>query len=128
MEEAYMTGARMGAASRDAQAPEYTGKWKHKVSLGLKFNTLESLYMDNRFHMETAAGQIRTVGWHWILGLRIHPSIDLFHEHHSRHVLDQESQSAKLYDKQTSRNFPVEDSYGIRLNIYMGKPGRSILP
>lgn len=121
-----MTGARLGEGSRDPLAPQYTGSWESRAALGFRFNILGSLYWDNYVHME-ATSVPKTVGWHWMLGLRVHPSVDLFHEHHSRHLMDEMSTTNQSYDGRIGRNnFPVEDSYGIRFNIYTGTKGKSI--
>lgn len=126
LEELSMTHARLGDASRDPLAPQYSGDWLYKTSLMFRFNVLGPLYWDNRVHTEATNGGVRTVGWWWMLGLRIHPNLDIFHEHHSRHIMDESSPNAILYGNK-SRNFPVEDSYGIKLNIYKGRNGWSIL-
>lgn len=127
LEEMYMTGAYLNPASRDPLAPQYTGDWDTREALAFRFNVLGALYWDNQLHMETALGAPRTVGWHWMLGMRLTPQLDMFYEHHSRHTLDQTSGSNDLYRGDPTRdNFPVEDSYGIRLNIYTGTKGTSI--
>jgi hypothetical protein len=127
LEEISFTGARLGARSRDPLAPQYTGSWTHRAALQFRFNILDSLYWDNRAHTEVAASAVRTVGWWWTLGLRVHPQLDLFWEHHSRHIVDEQVPGREMYPTQQSRNFPVEDSYGLKLNVYLGERGRSIL-
>lgn len=126
LEELTMTHARLGEASRIPQAPQYTGYWLYRTSLNMRFNFLGPLYWDNKVHMEATQASPKTVGWWWMLGLRVHPQIDIFYEHHSQHIMDTESPSAQLYKEQRSRNFPVEDSYGIKFNIYEGAKGWSI--
>lgn len=126
LEEVSLTGARLGAATRDPLAPQYTGAWNYRAALAFRFNILGALYWDNRVHTEAASSAVRTVGWWWMLGLRLHPQVDLFWEHHSRHIVDQASNSYDQYPEQKSRNFPVEDSYGIRFNLYTGDKGRAL--
>lgn len=126
LEEVYMTGAKLNGASRDPLAPQYTYRWEDRATLGFRFNVLGALYWDNILHTETAVGAPKTVGWHWILGMRVVPELDLIYEHHSRHLMDYPSPSDILYEDRTKDNFPVEDSYGIKLNIFTGTKGRSI--
>lgn len=125
LEEVYMTGAKMGAPSRDPMAPQYTGEWENRAALGFRFNLLGAMYWDNYVHME-ATTVPKTVGWHWVLGVRLHPAVDIFHEHHSRHLLDEKSPTNYIYENPNRTNFPVEDSYGLRFNIYTGTKGKAI--
>lgn len=126
LEEMYMTGARLNPTSRDPLAPQYTGEWESREALHFRFNILGALYWDNEVHMETTTVP-KTVGWHWMAGIRVVPALDLFYEHHSRHEMDGTSPSATLYDKgENQATFPVEDSYGIRINIFEGTKGGSL--
>jgi hypothetical protein len=129
LEEFSVQGAKMNAASRDPIAPEYTGYWDYRAQANFRFNLFEALYWDNNVHTEAAYGAVRTVGWHWVLGLRVTAQIDVFHEHHSRHAMDRRPDSYDNYGSAPRKNaFPVEDSYGIKFNIYNAdKNGRSIL-
>lgn len=126
LEELTFTGAKLGSPSRDPMAPQYTDKWEYRGTLSWRFNILGPLYWDNKAHLETAVSSPRTVGWWWMAGLRITPQLDLFWEHHSRHILDQPNPSEYQYESRTSRNFPVEDSYGVALRIWEAPRGRSI--
>lgn len=126
LEEMSMTAAKLGAATRDPLAPHETGAWTSRVALNWRFNILGPVYWDNQAHMENTHSAVRTVGWHWMFGIRLMPALDIFYEHHSRHILDQESPTGDEYDRKASRNFPVEDSYGLKFNIYTGPKGRSI--
>lgn len=127
LEELYMSGASMNPASRDPLAPQYTGYWESRAALKMKFNVLGALYWDNDVHTEAADGAPKTVGWHWVLGVRVNPQIDLFEEHHSRHLMDEASPTERMYpDYRTHHTFPVEDSYGVRFNIYLGTKGESL--
>lgn len=126
LEELSFTGAKLGAASRDPIAPHYTDKWEYRGNLNMRLNFLGPVYWDNRVHTETAQSGVRTVGWWWMVGLRLHPQLDVFWEHHSRHILDQPNPTEYSYENRSSRNFPVEDSYGVKLNIYEGPKGRSL--
>ena len=75
-------------------------------------------------HLETIdAKTVKTVGWHWELGLRLHKNLMIFHEHHSKHILDE----GPHHSPYTGRNqFPVEDSFGIRIKLIEEKTGRGI--
>ena len=110
--------------TRDPLAPQYTGFWKDRGAIEWRINVLKALYWDNNMHLETIdAKTVKTVGWHWELGLRLHKRLMIFHEHHSRHVLDEPA--PELY---YGRNqFPVEDSFGIRIKVVEEKVGRGIL-
>ena len=66
------------------------------------------LRWDNRVHGEGTEAQFRTVGWQYRLGLQLGPKFSLYHEHHSRHVLD-----ADRDDK-----FPLENFYGARVVFF----------
>jgi len=60
-----------------------------------------------------------TVGWHWEFGGELTDGIELYYEHHSRHVMD--SEQPYFYDVDSNtlyrHRFPVEDSIGIRFTI-----------
>src|SRR5690349_5709266 len=77
--------------NRDPYAPEYDGRWAYRASANFRLNLFESFYWDNNVHTEAIqSGTVKTVGWHWEAGLRISESIDIFHEHHSRHVMEED--------------------------------------
>jgi hypothetical protein len=109
--------------SRDPYAPQYTGYWKDRAAIEWRINLLKAIYWDNNMHLETIdAKTVKTVGWHWELGLRIHKRLQIFHEHHSRHILDETP--AEIYP--TRNQFPVEDSFGIRIKLIEEKVGRGL--
>jgi|LakMenEpi03Aug12_release.lakeMendotaPanAssembly.Ray.scaffolds.fasta_scaffold30464_19 hypothetical protein len=115
--------AQFKAYSRDPYAPQYTGYWKDRAAIEWRINVLKSLYWDNNMHLETIdAKTVKTVGWHWELGLRLHKKLQIFHEHHSRHILDEPG--LELYNGKNQ--FPVEDSFGIRIKLIDEKVGRGI--
>lgn len=76
------------------------------------------LYWDNTLHFDQSNldQQIKHAGWWYFIGATILPTnkfgggMDLFFEHHSRHVLEQTR----------SQHFPVYDRYGIRF-IFLKK-------
>lgn len=86
-----------------------------EVSVHLDTTLLSYAYWNNIIHTgtdasPTEAGQFRTVGWQFDLGLRVADWLDVQYEHHSQHILDW----------QGPMHFPVEDSIGV--NIYLYRP------
>lgn len=74
-----------------------------------------TMYWKNMLHFDQSreSGQIRHGGWEFELGFNIWPGegppkIDIFHQHHSRHILEDTRET----------HFPVYDRAGIRLHIY----------
>lgn len=98
--------------NRDPYVPD-TSHWKYRASTTFRIGIADTLYWHNNLHTEAVAnGTVKTVGWHWIVGLRVSKYIDLFAEHHSRHVMEE------YRPTRDGRNtFPVEDSIGIRFKI-----------
>lgn len=74
------------------------------------------LYMKNSLHMDEGYDQhIVAAGWQYEVGATVWRSgtgqgVQLFHQHHSQHELDDASESGDHY--------PVYDRNGIRLIIY----------
>lgn len=105
--------------NRDPMTPQYTSDaYDYRAALQFDVSLLKYGTWENDVHMETLdSGEVKTVGWHWIAGVRAGRYLDLIYEHHSRHVMDEDQQS-----RQQDRNnkFPVEDSYGIRIHL-LGK-------
>lgn len=82
--------------------------------------------MNNTVHTEGTESQLQTVGWHYEMGIRMNSQISIFHEHHSRHRLDSEVADTGR-DPSSRTKFPVEDSYGVRLQFYINPtPKRSL--
>lgn len=121
-----MKGARF-SCNRDPMTPDiecnsYTGRAQADFNLRI----LEVFYWDNQVHTEGVAAKVETVGWHWELGLHITDQIDIFHEHHSRHRMDDTTPIDFNKDGKPDK-FPVEDSYGIKFIFYMNpEPHRSL--
>lgn len=74
-----------------------------------------SLYWLNKLHFDQdrVTGHIKHAGWQYELGIPLWmdkgtPRIELFRQHHSRHLLEETR----------SVHFPVYDRTGIRLRIY----------
>lgn len=76
------------------------------------------VYMFNMLHFDQSdeTGRIVHAGWKYELGLSLFPTkrdknrgqIEVFHQHHSRHILEQERDA----------HFPVYDRVGIRFRIW----------
>lgn len=116
--------AQMRADSRDPYTPEYTGRWKGRAAIQWRVSAMGALYWDNDCHVETIDnGVVATVGWKWELGLRVTKQVSIFNAHHSRHSV--ESMPEKRFESVSQ--FPVDDSYGIRIHFILGgKEGASI--
>lgn len=107
---------KLNKNNRDPYAPEYTGMWKEQIALKWDLALLKYGYWNNHVHTETVepSGVVKGVGWQYELGIHVDKYVDIFKMHHSRHILDQEPD--ELFPH--SRNqFPVEDGYGIRINL-----------
>lgn len=94
-----------------------------ELEYGMSFNTDLTiarygdfqLYWKNNLHFDQSSysGHIKHAGWQYELGLPIFfnkkaPKIELFKQHHSRHVLEETRTTL----------FPVYDRYGLRFSIY----------
>lgn len=99
-------------ANRDPQI--YSEEhFRHRVQFDLGLQFLKYGFWKNNIHLETNRSQVKTAGWEYDMGVHLGPYIDVFHHHHSRHVLDS--------DNDIPGKFPVEDSYGVRFNFIGGK-------
>lgn len=108
---------KLNSTNRDPYAPDYTGRWGERAALKFNLNVLHYLYWDNNIHTETIdTGQVKTVGWEWEAGVRIWKYFDVFHHHHSRHIMDEPAQRDYKYPD-TRTQFPVEDGVGIRFKF-----------
>lgn len=91
--------------NRDPYFPD-KNDWTTKTDLYWSVR-LYRIFWDNDVHMGMDKSQVRTVGWQYILGIHITDWLDLVKDHHSRHVME----------NTLPQHFPVEDSYGFRLNF-----------
>jgi len=100
----------------DIQCYDYVGRVAAEFDLRM-FN--DWVFWRNEIHGEGVDAKFVTMGWHYEIGIDL-GMVELFWEHHSKHVLDSEQPdywSDRLGDWRQHK-FPVEDSYGIRLNFY----------
>lgn len=78
-------------------------------ALILDWSILGRIYWNNRFHMATdESARVRHAGWEFETGIHLW-QIDLFRYHHSQHGLE--------YINPYGASFPVQDAFGIRLNL-----------
>ncbi len=113
------TYSRLRPENRDPYYPEGTGRWRDRAALEWDIVLLEYGYWRNNLHTETLepGGTVKTVGWEWEAGVEVGKWFDVFAHHHSRHVMEQDTE--KRFD--SHNQFPVEDSYGIRVHILRRK-------
>lgn len=116
--------SKLNPANRDPYAPDLTGKWRERVALKFDLNLARyngyGLFWDNNVHTETIdSGAVKTVGWEWELGMSLGKYADIFHHHHSKHIMDEKPQRDAYNGK--SNQFPVEDSLVIRVHLMRGK-------
>ena len=101
------------ADARDPYAPQYDNNWLYRVATDFNISA-GPLYWSNDVHMETIETQTpKTVGWQYELGLHLLDNIDVYREHHSRHIMDEYSPDQAIGEN----DLPVEDVYGIRFKI-----------
>jgi hypothetical protein len=114
---------KLEPSMRDPYVPQYTGSWRERAALRWRVSILGPIYWDNNVHTETLkSGEVKTVGWEWEAGLRLNKYIDIFHHHHSRHVMEDVPEKRFRGGNQ----FPVEDGYGIRFKFIPETKGRGI--
>lgn len=108
---------KLNPDNRDPYAPQYTGKWRERAALKWDVSVLGLAYWRNNVHTETIdSGAVKTVGWEWEAGFGLTKYLEVFHHHHSRHIMDESPHKQEIYgDKQNT--FPVEDAIGIRIRF-----------
>lgn len=105
--------------NQDPMTPEIDPeRYKYRAAADFDISLLGIGFWENQIHTEAVEHAVKSVGWHWNLGVRITSWLDAMYEHHSRHVLDQEQYLRKEWEE--SPKFPVEDSYGLRIHVYIG--------
>lgn len=107
--------------NRELQTPEILcSDYIGRVATEFDLSIIDDLiYWRNEVHGEGTSAKFMTVGWHWDLGIKL-GNVELFWEHHSRHVMDQGQPyywDEKLQSPQRIK-YPVEDSYGVRIVFY----------
>lgn len=103
---------------RDPYQPEYTGKWRDGVAANLNLRLLKVFRWENRVHSDGTESQLRNVGWEFRMLMDWNDYLQPFYYHHSQHAMD----SVGADDPRIQNDFPVQDSWGIRLIFF--KKGR----
>lgn len=106
--------------NRELQTPEiecmdYYGR----VAAEFDLSILKYGFWRNDVHGEGTRNKFMTIGWRWEMGIAL-GMVELLWEHHSRHTLDQGQPYYwdTNFDGLKEIKYPVEDSYGIRINLY----------
>ncbi len=116
--------------NREPMTPQYNcADYTGRVSANFNLRVAEVAYWDNNVHTEAIESTVKTVGWQYELGLHITKSIDLYWEHHSRHIM--EGEQPLHVNERTGvvgrDRFSLEDSFGVRFIFYTNpKPEQSL--
>lgn len=99
----------------DIECADYYGR----VAAEFDLSILKYGFWRNEVHGEGTRNKFMTIGWRWEMGVAW-GMVELLWEHHSRHTLDQEQPYYLDFntDSWKQAKYPVEDSYGIRINLY----------
>lgn len=97
--------------------------YKGRVATNFDLELFKHAFWRNEIHGEGTHAAFTTVGWHWEFGFKLSPQVEIFHEHHSRHIMDRNLPTYWNERTQTLKEtkFPVEDSYGVRIIFYEKK-------
>ncbi len=111
------------SCNREVLTPDIACKqYRGRVATEFDLSLFEYGFWRNEVHAEGTMAKFMTVGWHYQMGIKL-GQFELFHEHHSRHVMDQGLPS--YFDTRDGSvremRFPVEDSYGVRIVFYERK-------
>jgi hypothetical protein len=123
-DELYFEYSQLDRNNRDPYAPQYTGRWNERASL-IWDSTIVSyrqyrLMWNHNIHTETIdTGAVKTVGWEWRAGVSLGRYLDVFHHHHSKHIMDEERRVPEYGNK--GNQFPVEDSLVFRFKFVTSK-------
>lgn len=100
---------------RDPYFPDHhESDWVGGSAVNYTLGVMKYLYFDNTLHFEyDNSPQVRSGGWRFEIGASPFSWLDIYRHHHSRHSFE--------YINTSVRRFPVEDAYGIRLNLITGK-------
>lgn len=104
--------------NRDPYSPQFTENWRERAAIKWDITILEYGYWRNNVHTETAGSgsTVKTVGWEWEAGVRLGKYADVFHYHHSRHIMEGEPEAR--FNEGKGNQFPVEDALGVRFHLY----------
>jgi hypothetical protein len=106
--------------NREMQTPEIEcADYYGRVAADFDVSILKYGFWRNEVHGEGTKAKFMTIGWRWEMGIAL-GKVELLWEHHSRHTMDQEQPYYWNTNIQSfnQAKYPVEDSYGIRINFY----------
>lgn len=112
-----LDAAKFGC-NRNAMTPEipcdqYRGRVRLNFNLGLLNDLIK---WRNEVHTEGTKEKLVTVGWRYQIAIPLPGNIEIFADHHSQHVMDQEQPTISGRDK--PERYQVEDSYGLRIIFF----------
>jgi len=71
---------------------------------------------DHHIHTETIdSGAVKTVGWRWKAGFELGKHLEIYHNHHSKHIMDERVDNPAYGGK--TNQFPVEDSFVVTVKF-----------
>ena len=83
-------------------------RFNHGANFNLNLRLCKYAFVENRLHFLGTESQIRAVGWEYRAGFDIGKYLQVFHYHHSQHILEREAANEGY-------RFPLENMYGVRL-------------
>src|SRR5687768_1997527 len=92
---------------RDPYFDQEEEHWQYKLNLLWDVRLMERLFLVSDSYFSTSNNKVTHIGWHYRSGIHVLDWLDIVHEHHSQHAAD----------KSRPTKFPLEDSYGIRINF-----------
>jgi len=98
----------------------YPGKddWYSYVGLNWNVSSYRILYWENTVFFYGDRSQVRKIGWHYNLGAHVTNYVDFYWHHESEHDADHAQNDADFPGR---GRFPIENSYGIRVNFLKNK-------
>ncbi len=107
---------KFGGAIRD---PYYPGKDDFENYVGLNWDLMgfQTLTWENTVYFYGDDAQVRKVGWHFDVGLKLNEYFTVIHNHQSDHDVDHDRNDPQFGNRP---KFPLQNSYGLRFN-FLGK-------
>lgn len=96
--------------------PYYVNKddWYSYVGLNWDISILSYMFWDNKVFFYGDRAQVRKIGWHYDMGIRVTNQIDFYWHHESEHDADHDKADPDFPER---GRFPIENSYGVRLKF-----------
>lgn len=107
LDEATVDYAQFQSGARIPELPN-TDVPKERLDVGINLGFLKYGYFNNTIHSLTSQDQFRLISWEYQAGVHVGSIADVYLEHRSEHLLDEQG---------TSR-FPVQNLYGVKFYIY----------